>query len=217
MKQVTTILLLVLFIFPFATQAETVSTSTAQGAMSRPTRIAQAQVECRAYVVEPTSLIDLFPGDLVKLSDDCVASISVKSAVYYIGADKKRYVFPNEKIYKSWYQDFSNIKSISAESLAAIPVGGAVTYRAGSRLLKYPSDSKVYLVTRGGILRWAQNEDVVRNWYGPLWRSFVDDLSEAFAVQYQFGPSIQSYTEIQLAEVVAEAGSSIDADKGLSK
>ena len=37
------------------------------------------------------------PGELIKAS---------QPAVYYLADDGKRYVFPNERIYFSWYEDF---------------------------------------------------------------------------------------------------------------
>jgi hypothetical protein len=46
----------------------------------------------------------LSSGDLIKAS---------LPAVYYYGGDGKRYVFPNEKTYKTWYADFSSVKKIT--------------------------------------------------------------------------------------------------------
>ena len=51
------------------------------------------------------------PGELVKAS---------LAAVYYVGNDGKRYVFPNEKTYKTWWSDFSAVKTISDSELAAL-------------------------------------------------------------------------------------------------
>ena len=59
-------------------------------------------------------------GDLVKCDDF--------SAVYYLAEDGQRYVFPNEHIYFSWYPDFHDVKTISCDDLATIPLGGS--YRA---------------------------------------------------------------------------------------
>src|SRR4030042_1253399 len=50
-------------------------------------------------------------GDLIKASTP---------AVYYYAADGGRYVFPNEKTFKTWYVDFSTVKTITDAELAAI-------------------------------------------------------------------------------------------------
>jgi hypothetical protein len=47
------------------------------------------------------------------------------SAVYFV-ANGKRYVFPDQMVYRSWYADFSGVKTISAGALAALPLGAAV-------------------------------------------------------------------------------------------
>src|SRR3989338_514413 len=43
------------------------------------------------------------PGELVKVAGG--------TTVYYVGADSKLYVFPNEKVYYSWHEDFSAVRS----------------------------------------------------------------------------------------------------------
>ena len=62
------------------------------------------------------------------------------SAVYWYGADGKRYVFPNEKTYLSWYADFSGVQTVSDADLASIMIGGNVTYKPGVRMLKITTD-----------------------------------------------------------------------------
>jgi hypothetical protein len=115
------------------------------------------------------------------------------AAVYYCANDGRRYVFPNEKIYFSWYTDFSNIQRMSDTSLAVIPIGGNVTYHPGSRLIKIKTDPKVYSVSRGGVLRWVMTEHVAKALYGVDWSKKVDDLSDAFFVDYIVGSPISAF------------------------
>src|SRR3989338_4863322 len=98
-------------------------------------------------------------GDLVKAS---------LTTVYYYAAGK-RYVFPNEKTYKTWYTDFSGIKTITDAELAAMAIGGNVTYRPGVKMVKITTDPKVYAVSSGGVLRWVTSEDVAAAIYGSDW------------------------------------------------
>src|SRR5690242_16211731 len=70
----------------------------------------------------------------------------VLSAVYYCGADGKRYVFTNDKNYFTWYTSFSGVTTVSEAELAAIMIGGNVTYRPGVKMIKIQSDPRVYVI-----------------------------------------------------------------------
>lgn len=153
-------------------------------------------------------------GDLVKIPDDGDQSTQPDTAVYYYASNGKRYVFPNEKVYFSWYPQFSNIKVIPLDQMSLIPIGGNITYRPGSRLVKFQSDSKTYLPTKGGVLRWVQSEDVVRNWFGGDWNKEVDDISEAFYVNYKFGDPIGSSLDVSL-DIIRSSANSINVHLGL--
>lgn len=145
-------------------------------------------------------------GDLVKASGP---------SVYYFGQDGKRYVFPNEKTYFTWYKDFGSVRSISDQELAALTIGGNVTYRPGVKMLKIESDPKVYAVSRGGVLHWIKTELVARDLYGENWNTRVDDISPAFFVNYELGTDIEAASDYSPLDETASTPS-IDVDKGLS-
>ncbi len=124
----------------------------------------------------------------------CLSGSLVKSptspAVYYCGADGKRYVFPNSAVYFSWYTNFDDVLTITADDLAKIPLGGNVTYKPGTRMVKIQSDPKTYAVARGGILRWVTSEAVAIALYGPNWNQYIDDINVAFFLNYTIGDPI---------------------------
>ncbi len=122
-------------------------------------------------------------GDLIKASGP---------AVYYYATDSKRYVFPNEKTYWSWYSDFSSVKTITDAELAAVQIGGNVTIRPGTKLVKITTDPKVYAVTAGGALHWVESEAIATSLYGSNWARRVVDVSDAFFVNYTVGSSVAS-------------------------
>jgi hypothetical protein len=124
----------------------------------------------------------LVPGSLVKSS--------VAKAVYWIDADGKRWVFPSEGAYHSWYPDFSGIITLTPVELASHPLGGNVVYRPGIRMLKLPSDPTVYAVDHAGVLRPIASEEVIFRVYGSTWSTYIDDLSEAFFFNYSIGAPI---------------------------
>ncbi|MBU1448779.1 Ig-like domain-containing protein [Patescibacteria group bacterium] len=158
--------------------------------------------------------IFLQPGELIKIPDDNDSKTLSDTAVYYYAVDGKRYVFPNEKTYFTWYADFSKVKIIPIDQMSLIPIGGNVTYRPGTRMLKFQTDTKTYIVTRGGVLRWAMTEDVARGWFGTEWNTFVDDVSEAFYVNYTFGEPVASHLDLAL-DIIKDATRTIDQDRGL--
>ena len=133
-------------------------------------------------------------------------------AVYYYTASGTRLVFPNEKTYATWYADFSTVQTISDAQLAAIQLGGNVTYRPGVRLVKIVSDPKVYAVAHGGVLRWVETEAVARALYGNSWAQQVDDISDAFFVNYALGVPISDASTFSPAIEIATAR--IDASAG---
>ncbi|MFZ6014957.1 MAG: hypothetical protein ACOYUZ_01205 [Patescibacteria group bacterium] len=121
-------------------------------------------------------------GDLIKGS---------MSTVYYYATDGKRYVFPTEKTYKSWYgDDYSGVVTISDSELSSIPLGGNVTYRPGVKMVKITTDPRTYAVSKGGILRWVETEAAAIELYGADWNKMIDDIPDPFFVNYRIGSSI---------------------------
>lgn len=126
-------------------------------------------------------------------SANCTAGSLIKGsmpAVYYCGADGKRYVFVNDKAYFSWYADFSGVQTVSDATLASITIGGNITYRPGSRMIKIQSDPKVYAVARGGVLRWVSTEAAAVRLFGINWNTMIDDVADSFFVNYTLGTPI---------------------------
>ncbi|KPJ84808.1 hypothetical protein AMJ57_05410, partial [Parcubacteria bacterium SG8_24] len=137
-------------------------------------------------------------------------------AVYYVGADMKRYVFPNEKTYKTWYMDFSTVQTITDAELAAIPIGGNATYKPGVYMVKITTDPKVYAVASGGTLRWVTSESVANALYGANWNTMIHDVPDAFFVNYTIGADINSAGDFSPAGE-SSAATSISVDKGLGQ
>ena len=80
-----------------------------------------------AFLPLTAGAVTLTDGDLIKSTES--------SSVYYYYSGS-RYVFPNDKAYFTWYADFSTVKTITAGELAAVPIGGNVTYRPGVKMIK---------------------------------------------------------------------------------
>ncbi len=137
-------------------------------------------------------------------------------AVYYVGSDGKRYVFPNEKTYKTWYADFSSVQTITDAELAALPIGGNVTYKPGVRMIKITSLPKVYAVSKGGALHWVTSEAVATALYGANWNKMIDDVPDWAWVNYVESSDINSASDFNASSESSIASINLDKNLGSS-
>jgi endo-1,4-beta-xylanase len=107
------------------------------------------------------------------------------------------------------------VKTISADELASIPLGGNVTYRPGVKLVKVTTVPKVYAVAAHGVLRWVKTEEVAKALYGVDWNKKVDDIPDAFFVNYTVGADIGSTSDFSPSLETLTA-KNINTDKKLS-
>lgn len=133
-------------------------------------------------------------------------------AVYYYSSDGKRYAFPTEAIYKTWYSDFSQVTSIADADLAKIPLGGNVTYRPGVRMVKIRSNPTVYAVDARETLRPIASESVAKALYGASWNTMIDDVDDSLFANYVLGDAIATTSDYSPSSARALA-TSIDAVK----
>ena len=143
-------------------------------------------------------------GDLIKTS--------AAPSVYYFGADGKRYVFANSKTYFTWYAGFTGVKTITIDQMGGIMIGGNVTYKPGVKMVKIDTDPKVYAVSKNGILRPIGSEAVAAALYGANWNKMIDDVPDAFFVNYHVGAAVNVAADYDKA-VFAAAVPSINVDK----
>ena len=81
-------------------------------------------------------------------------------------------------------------------------------------MLKIQSDNQVYVVDRGGVLRWIAAEPVAVALYGANWNQMVDDISSAFFVNYRLGGPVSSSDDYN-KEAAKNSASDINTDKSL--
>lgn len=154
----------------------------------------------------------LVPVSQIK-SGDLIRGESLP-AVYYMGKDGFRYVFPQDTVYFTWYENFDTVKWISDADLGTIQIGGNVRYRPGAWLVKINTDPKTYAVDEGGTLRWVTTEEAAVGLYGSDWNTKVKDVPDAFWSNYQIGDIIESADDFNPAEVMADIDT-VNENKGL--
>ncbi len=155
-------------------------------------QLAEAAVVVPPVIVPPPVLVGTAPqSSLIKLA--CSAGATVNDpckAVYYYATDGKRHAFTNDKVYFSWFTDFSTVKEVSPEFLSSLTLGKNVTYRPGVKMVKFQTSPQVYAVAKGGVLRAVLNESVAAALYGATWNKQIDDISDVFYKNYTFGEPI---------------------------
>ena len=153
-----------------------------------------------------TDVDSLSAGDLIRGTSF--------SAVYYYGEDGMRYVFPNDKTYFTWYDNFDNVKWLTDADMSTIQIGGNVTYRPGVKMVKIQSDKKVYAVSANGTLRAIGSESVAKKLYGADWNKMIDDVPDGFFSNYTLGGEIEFESQFDKAGETSGA-LSINDDKNL--
>jgi len=148
--------------------------------------------------VAPFAQASASAGDLIKMDG--------LTSVYYLGADGKRYVFPNSTTYFSWYPDFSGVVTIPASELQSYPLGGNVVMRPGTKLVKITTDPSVYAVTPNGVLSKIGSEAQASALFGSNWAQRVVDVPDAFFTNYSIGAALAS-GDVPAGSLVKNAGS----------
>jgi len=121
----------------------------------------------------------LSPGDRFKSSG---------STVYFYGADGKRYIFPTEAVYFSWYSDYSGIKTVADSQVADVALGGNVVPKPGTYLVQFVNmdvpfrviDPHVYAVDQSLNLRHITSSSIAQSLYGTDWESDIIAVPEVF-------------------------------------
>jgi len=119
--------------------------------------------------------------------------------VYFLDNNGLRHAFPNEKVYFTWYADYTDLHLVTAETMASFDLGKNITYHPGTKLVKYPTADPVYAVEKGGVLHALASEEVAAELYGTAWNKQVDDVSESFYSNYTYGDPIVTHADFDVA------------------
>lgn len=110
-----------------------------------------------------------------------------EAAIYSIGCDGLKHLFPNQIIFKSWWQNFEDVSFVEKNTLDSDNLSDRVTIRPGTYLVKSSSDPKVYAVEPGAVLRWIPNEATAELLYGKNWNKIIIDIPGELLPDYVMG------------------------------
>lgn len=152
-------------------------------------------------------------GDLIRTASS--------NAVYYLGSDAKRYVFYNGlsgyyPVYKTWYQNYNSVKTISDSELGGYSLGGNVCVRPGTNLIMIKSDPKLYAVEKGCVIRHISSEAVASSIWGADWWKWVMEVPDFMFVNYTVGSPISSAGSYPSGSLV-NVGGTVYVIEGMQK
>ncbi|MBI3626685.1 hypothetical protein HY224_01415, partial [Candidatus Uhrbacteria bacterium] len=136
------------------------------------------------------------------------------TTVFYLATNGRRYVFPNEDTYYSWYGDFREVVKISQEAMASIPIGGVARIRPGTWLVREPFEGKLCWVDSNYVL-WWHNHGLVIQQHDP-WHHLTKTISESQVGGYKAVQPIPSdeWTADGMLFRTAETGAQVILNDG---
>lgn len=141
----------------------------------------------------------LQPGTLIKLEG------VEGAAVYQIGSDGKKYVYPDQRTFSTWFDNFGDVVAVDQETLDEYEDGGTVTFQPGTRLLTHRNTAKVYAVGEDGELVYIPDEQTAINFYGQDWAGLVSDIDPGiFAIAYRIAQHILSENSLPEGSLVED-------------
>jgi len=145
-------------------------------------------------------------GDLIKQEGS--------ASVYYVGSDSKRYVFPNQAAFDSWYGAGTSVTTVASDVLLGFELGGNVVDRAGRLAQVVTNDSpwmvasnKVYAVSTNGTLQPIDSAATAVALFGSDWETRISPISEQLFSNYTVGTELTSSSMIPDGFLVKESGS----------
>jgi len=146
------------------------------------------------------------------------------SFVYLYATNDKRYVFTSKDVITSWFTSFdggqlgdlqnvcNTVNELSDVELASITIGGNVTIRPGSDIVKIASDPALYVVARGKVLRKLATADLAEKIYPGSSAQRTRVIPEAFFVNYSIGLDVSNASDYDPAAEWAAADMETEAE-----
>ncbi|PIR03577.1 MAG: hypothetical protein COV59_05300 [Candidatus Magasanikbacteria bacterium CG11_big_fil_rev_8_21_14_0_20_39_34] len=110
------------------------------------------------------------------------------NAVYMLNKNSEMVPFPNDDVYKSWFDDYSIVQDVDPTCITYKSPQRApffVDYRSGSRILKRPLSPKLYVIKQGNVLAPVNDGKILENWYGKDWSKLIRDVSDELLTSYE--------------------------------
>ena len=119
-------------------------------------------------------------------------------AVYYVDASNVRHSFSDQRVYNTWYKDFSTVKVVSTDEMLSYTTGSSVVARPGARLAQYVTvlgdgtwstlnTPDVFAVGPNGQLHKIDSAATAVAMYGANWETQILPIPEYLGGNYTMG------------------------------
>jgi hypothetical protein len=160
-------------------------------------------------------------GELAYGSGNLVKKAS-SPAVYYLGADNKLHTFVSSADYYTWYDDFSDVVTLSDIDFITYSLGENVYPKPGAKLVQVVDGEtpwnifspNVYAISGDGVYRKITSAAVVEELYGADWEMEIIPVVNSVFSQYTEGDDITASGDFD-KDVETTAATNINTIKGL--
>ncbi len=138
-----------------------------------------------ATVMPPVSTATVFGAHAWRTADS--------PTVYLIQKDTRR-PFANERMYKTWFKNWSAVEIVSASALAQVPLGTSAPIAPGA-LVKKIGDTRIYALAKDGVLHQVGNARVGYALFGETWYAKIVEVTEMDLIPYPISFDLRFETD----------------------
>ncbi len=161
-------------------------------------------------VISPSVAKAAAAGDLIRTASS--------SAVYYLGSDGKKHTFSSDKVFFTWFKDFSAVKTISQSEMLSYELGANVVVRPGTKLVQFVevkgdgtfnvADPKVYAVSVSGSVHHIDSAATATAMFGANWEKNILAIPNYLFSNYTVGAGLTSSSMHPTGSLIKTADSS---------
>ena len=161
-------------------------------------------------VIAPSAVKAAAAGDLIRTASS--------SAVYYLGSDNKKHTFSSDKVFFTWFKDFSGVKTISQSEMLTYDLGANVVIRPGTKLVQFVevkgdgtfnvADPNVYAVSVAGAISHIDSAATAAAMFGANWEKNIVAVPNYLFSNYTVGAGLTSSSKYLTGSLIKTADSS---------
>lgn len=125
----------------------------------------------------------------VKCPDYSGKVVKVKTDFWLVqGGQRWRLV--DRDVAGTWDKTIVTPKTACVATVTALPEGGMLSFRAGTRLIKVAGSGTVYALGQNGVLHPISSPAIAAQWYGRYWTTTVRTISKETFAKFTVGEAL---------------------------
>ena len=118
------------------------------------------------------------------------------STVYYVDEHFVRHPFWDTNSFFTYADSFGDVVWVTDATLPTMTMGDPILPKVGVVLVKIQSDTNVYAIDTGNVLRLVSSEDMAIRLYTADWADYVIDLEPTVFGRFAFGSEMTSSSAV---------------------